>query len=235
MLHVTAQIISSFQDFQKPRIASANKRPVEYLGPFFHILEEHFCQGILYLRQTHMNWLDKSIYVGATAREDSDLYRTWQDARCIIEDFETIVDKIRLIQENSRLTSPKVKLERERYISMIAKARLWEQHARDDIQLNVGNLALRESRKSIHQADSIGRISFLAFVFLPLSLVISVFGMNIKQLTGSGASWKTFLISAGTLCGVVTLTCAWLWRRSLVAKVVGFVAYTILRGMKRSR
>lgn len=101
---------------------------------------------------------------------------------------------------------------------MISRARLLEQHVRDDIQLNVGNLALQESRKSLQQADNIGRISILAFIFVPVSLVTSFFGMNIKQLTRSGVPWKTFLLSAAGLCLVLLLVCAWLWRRTIDSK-----------------
>jgi Mg2+ and Co2+ transporter CorA len=97
---------------------------------------------------------------------------------------------------------------------LLQKGRILEQHIRDTIQVNIGNLSLQESRRSIQQADSIGRISFLGFLFSPFSLVMSFFGMNIQQLTGSGASWRTFLISAAALCALMIIVSAWLWRKS---------------------
>jgi len=38
--------------------------------------------------------------------------------------------------------------------------------------------------------------------------------MNIKEMTGDGATWKTFFISAASLLGILVLICAWLWRHS---------------------
>lgn len=46
----------------------------------------------------------------------------------------------------------------------------------------VSTLALKESRKSIEQSTSVKRLSQLAYIFLPLSLSTSVFGMNILEL-----------------------------------------------------
>jgi hypothetical protein len=98
-----------------------------------------------------------------------------------------------------------------------------EQHIRDTIQLNVGNLSLQESRKSLQQADTIGRVSILAFVFLPLSLVTSFFGMNVKQLTGTEASWQVVTITASVLCVVVCYVCIWMWRKSF--RILAFRVY----------
>jgi hypothetical protein len=78
--------------------------------------------------------------------------------------------------------------------------------------MNVSKLSLEESRRSIAQADSLGRVSFLAFIFIPLSLITSFFGMNIQEMTGSDATWCEFFIGAGSLCGLVALTCLLLWR-----------------------
>ena len=42
--------------------------------------------------------------------------------------------------------------------------------------------SLEESRKGLSQAAAIGRLTLLAFIFLPLSAVISLFGTNFKEL-----------------------------------------------------
>lgn len=50
----------------------------------------------------------------------------------------------------------------------------------------IGNNAmLDESRKAIFQARRVARLTFIAFVFVPLSFTTSLFGMNVAQL-GTG-------------------------------------------------
>jgi hypothetical protein len=109
---------------------------------------------------------------------------------------------------------------------LLENARKAEQHIRDTIQLNVGNLSLQESRKSLQQADTIGRVSILAFVFLPLSLVTSFFGMNVQQLAGAGATWQAITITASALCVLVLYVCVWMWRKSF--PVLAFRIYSPL-------
>ena len=45
--------------------------------------------------------------------------------------------------------------------------------------------SLAESRKGLSQAAAIGRLTLLAFIFLPLSFAASLFGMNFREF-GSG-------------------------------------------------
>ena len=47
---------------------------------------------------------------------------------------------------------------------------------------HVAILSLEESHKSIQQAQSTKRLTQLAYVFLPLSLSASIFGMNVTEL-----------------------------------------------------
>lgn len=46
----------------------------------------------------------------------------------------------------------------------------------------IGTLALEESRRSIQQSISTKRLSQLAYIFLPLNLSTSIFGMNVIEL-----------------------------------------------------
>ncbi|TGO48852.1 hypothetical protein BCON_0228g00100 [Botryotinia convoluta] len=118
------------------------------------------------------------------ASRDHRLTRAWEKTRSAIESFELITQSLEdYIHEND-----KIQCLIERHRKSLQRARELEQYVRDTIQLNVGNLSLQESRKSIQQANSVGRLSVLAFIFLPISLVTSFFGMNIHELTGSGAS-----------------------------------------------
>jgi len=58
------------------------------------------------------------------------------------------------------------------------------------------NEQLEEARESKDVAVSVGRLSKLAFVFIPLSFTTSVFGMNITEFGQGTASLKIFFITA---------------------------------------
>jgi hypothetical protein len=219
--HMINQIIKSFQYFSKSKIVSANGNPLEYLGPFFNLLEMQFEIQLDECMRLHKLWLgtrpcsSKTFY--KLENHDTRLLCTWREIRCLIESFEVIVNSIdRQWQAAEKLLalseSDKRKEFCRRYQIIVSSARSLEQHIRDDIQVNVGNMSLQESRRSIQQADSIGRLSFLAFVFFPISLVTSFFGMNIQELTGTGATWEVFFASAASLCSILLVLCAWLWR-----------------------
>lgn len=58
---------------------------------------------------------------------------------------------------------------------------------RCDRGMNVimNDMNLTESKRAITQAGSVKRLTFIAFVYIPLSFTTSLFGMNVRQL-GSG-------------------------------------------------
>lgn len=43
---------------------------------------------------------------------------------------------------------------------------------------------LAEAQRSISQAEGLARLTFLAFLFVPLSFTTSFFGMNFRELIG---------------------------------------------------
>jgi len=239
----SSQINSRFQEFTQSRINSANQRPIEYLGPFLNILETHFNASMRRLYQQHMSWLRQKC-VGSEdrgqlwssselRRMDNSLVDEWQQGRGSIEDFEGIVHRLEVAQHRTVWddTSNKSQLITEariRYNTIIQRARKLEVHLREEIQLNVGNLSLEESRKSIQQTNSVGRISFLAFIFFPISIVCSFFGMNIRELNGTGVSWQVFAISAATLSGLILVICIWLWRRSRRLRFILYLPWALL-------
>lgn len=60
--------------------------------------------------------------------------------------------------------------------------------------------ALEDSRESLDFARSAGRVANLAFIFIPISLVTSTFGMNVKQLgTGTADLRLVALACAGIM------------------------------------
>ncbi|CAN9361648.1 unnamed protein product [Alternaria alternata] len=67
----------------------------------------------------------------------------------------------------------------------IALSRLYNEEL-DELRTSA---ALLEAKKSVEQAESIGRLSWLAFLFLPLSLTAALFGMNFKEIGTNLSIW----------------------------------------------
>lgn len=55
----------------------------------------------------------------------------------------------------------------------------------DTFQLLMGSISILDSATSIQQARSSQKLTQLAFIFIPLNLVTSIFGMNIMEINGS--------------------------------------------------
>ena len=70
------------------------------------------------------------------------------------------------------------------------------------IQIETGLASIRESQKSIEEAVSVKRLGQLAFIFIPLTYASSLFGMNIKEMNGSGPKLWTFLLSSVCISGI---------------------------------
>lgn len=58
---------------------------------------------------------------------------------------------------------------------------------------------LLESRKGIEQADTVKRLTALAFVFIPVSTATSFFGMNFQELSPSPRLWVFWTATAALL------------------------------------
>ena len=79
----------------------------------------------------------------------------------------------------------------------------------------VSILALRESRKSIEQSRSTKHLTQLAYIFLPLSLSTSAFGMNIVELQNIQL-WVFFATAGVSLVSSLILWLAFGWVSKLV-------------------
>ncbi len=69
-----------------------------------------------------------------------------------------------------------------------------QRRLREDLAYEASIASLKESRLGIQQNQSVKKLTQLAFLFIPLSFITSVFGMNIDLLVGSGPKWWTVLI-----------------------------------------
>jgi len=79
----------------------------------------------------------------------------------------------------------------------------------DSFQLLLSTLSTRDSQTSLEQATRGQRLTQLAFIYVPLSFVTGIYGMNLKEINGSPLSvWVTF-VSAVVVIGC-TLSVFWL-------------------------
>ena len=76
----------------------------------------------------------------------------------------------------------------------------------EDIQTSA---MLLESRKAIEQARSVARLTFLAFLFIPLSFTASFFGMNFREFVGDGLSIWVWFVTSVPVFGVALGVCFW--------------------------
>jgi hypothetical protein len=68
---------------------------------------------------------------------------------------------------------------------------------------------IAESKRAIKQAEGVGKLTFLAFFYIPLSFTASFFGMNFHQLgTGTLSIWVWFV--ASSFMTAVTFLFLWL-------------------------
>lgn len=59
---------------------------------------------------------------------------------------------------------------------------------------------VHEAQRSIQQAEGLSKLTFVAFIFVPLSFTTSFFGMNISELNASGQPiWVWFVLSVPIL------------------------------------
>ncbi|KAK3658758.1 hypothetical protein LTR56_001629 [Elasticomyces elasticus] len=85
----------------------------------------------------------------------------------------------------------------EHHRVILDRATKLEAFLMDTFQLLMSSLSVRDSQMSIEQARRATLITYLAFIYVPLSFVTGVFGMNIKEINGSNLSvWVCFVALA---------------------------------------
>ncbi|THV51585.1 hypothetical protein BGAL_0106g00250 [Botrytis galanthina] len=89
------------------------------------------------------------------------------------------------------------------------------------IPLLTAMIAVEESRKAVQQANDVKALTVLATVYIPLSFVAGVFGMNVSELN-SGIDvdiWLSFAISIPVTIASMVLVWKWEW---LTRKIQNF-------------
>lgn len=79
-------------------------------------------------------------------------------------------------------------------------------------------MSLVESKRGIAEAESVTRLTELAFFFIPLTFSATVFSMQVKELNASVTPISTFIILAasitiGSYAQRLAMHNAWIWKR----------------------
>lgn len=78
----------------------------------------------------------------------------------------------------------------------------------ETFQLLMSSISVRDSQLSIEQSQRATRLTQLAFIYVPLSFVTGIFGMNVQQINSTGLSiWVCFV----TLTIIMVLTAGIFW------------------------
>ena len=98
---------------------------------------------------------------------------------------------------------------RNDYEHLLNKAHTLASLCSDGMNTIMNNSMLHESRRAIKQSEGTRRLTILAFLFVPLSMVASVFGMNVVELgQGSLHIWVPFVVLVPIL-GISVILCFW--------------------------
>ena len=96
----------------------------------------------------------------------------------------------------------------EEHIHILKEAEKLEDFLMQTFQLFMSSISVQDSQASIEQARRSVQITLLAFVYVPLSFVTGIFGMNIRELNGTGVHIWACLI---TLAVVILITTIGFW------------------------
>lgn len=76
-----------------------------------------------------------------------------------------------------------------------------------NLQLKMTNVQIEESRTAIRQAETVKRLTTLAFIFIPISATCSAFGMNIQELADRPPPvWVSLFVMLGVT--LTTIVCS---------------------------
>lgn len=94
------------------------------------------------------------------------------------------------------------------YEGLLRKARDLSAMYSEEIEHIRTSVALMEARKSLDYAQGIGRLSLLAFFFLPLSFTTGIFGMNFREIGNDLSIWIWVAVSVPVFAAALIL-CYW--------------------------
>lgn len=88
------------------------------------------------------------------------------------------------------------------FTHLLGRAKMMHKRCNEAIIVLMSSVSIAESKKAIGQATRVSRLTFLAFLFVPLSFTTSFFGMNVRELADDHLSifwWAVISIPVSIL------------------------------------
>lgn len=226
-----------------------------------HILESLWCEALEHWI-THQVHVARAVglVTGSPGVDDDDLLPQQQLRAVIYQDVALISDILNLIEgtkernlniefmdfqstveggehsygprlDDLRRQFSLVKVQLEQHLPAL-------QHHIDIIRVKQQNrlaeTQLEESRKAIQQADTIKRLTILAFIYIPIQTTASIFGMNLRELNPNPSIWVFALVA--TLLLLLTLSAAgwkhvWTYLSRIRYRLLGSFRSTIANAL----
>ena len=112
---------------------------------------------------------------------------------------------------------------KEDYSYLLTMNKQLYEHCTEAVGTLMNEIVIAESREAIMQTTRMGKLPFLAFLFVPLSFTTSFFGTNLQEL---GGDKDTLSIWVWSLVSVPLLLCAILfYTLDILQKWRGFKVY----------
>ncbi|KAF7670923.1 hypothetical protein GT037_011051 [Alternaria burnsii] len=90
----------------------------------------------------------------------------------------------------------------------------------ESISIAMSTISILDSQKSLDEARRVQFITFLAFIFIPMTFIASCFGMNIVELADPGSDLRTYFTIAVPFTVVMLMVPIWIeyreWMRTKV-------------------
>lgn len=163
-----------------------------------------------FIRAMGACWLDRSSQLREHSRWPSKSIADISDPPRYLQELEQAIDNLRYMGEMIDTLFGGPPANRQHPIMrdlahVVHRFELMHRATRERLNYEASIASLKESRLGIQQNQSVKRLTQLAFVFIPMSLVASVFGMNIDLLSGQGAKWWTVIIGAAIVYALLAI------------------------------
>lgn len=149
-----------------------------------------------------------------------DIKRSKDAARMQLEFiFTTLDDSKESLECRTRCDELQKRIEvlDSNYVQSLGRLETHKQNVFADLQIELTNTQIKESRLAIAQAGTVTKLTILAFVFIPISAVTGIFEMNVKEVTDGTRLWMFGVTVVAVVAGTVTLalfgSILSLWRR----------------------
>ena len=170
------------------------------------------------LWRSNLSYLDKAIKLVAFTDLRRPSVRINDRLHDLRQDLNTLRDEVRMAK---KWISPEVDEQfydcvqvvplespEDTFSDILSESGILESFLIDTFQLLVSTISVLDSQANILDARRGARLTQLATIYVPLSFVTGIFGMNIKEINGSSLPAWTAVVA---LVVVAILTAALLW------------------------